>query len=758
MFPVFSITLLLLYFWYFYCESIPNVSEPTVPLQAHRPASDRVTFSKPHNKINRFQFARNHLILWQHEFSDQETYMIRSSGDIIQKDDCYYVPPGGKIPATGQLLYEHLKKNPNWQNQQASFQENSPYTVLSGGVFYFKCRNRQIYEVGLCPSGTVFRRSQCIPVSSCTGKPDGTLIPDPDNATHYFECKNDRQFSNYCGRDKFFYHDRCVPRDELAHFCKFHPSTNPILLDEDRTKVQCLNGKPVYTYCSPGYRFFDQEYCEPESCVGKPDGTKLPLPDRLHGDFVFSPGYTLCYADKVQNPTTCPQIWDPLLSKGDDLTHLPMVFDGRECAVPSFCDNVFARDPIRTVVPVHEFTKYVRNWDMSELYDSVTGYACDRGQKRRRVRVTPSGRISKRFRMEFACQPNLKLPVSGIRERFYDCDQGQELTCPAGQFFQGSACVQIPENAFTYGNLPLFQFEPLNTESWIGAWNYAKPSSKTTCQPPESVYISLYNICSHPDCAPYDFLAMLPDLALFLPRPAAAAAAASVTDEKFKCRFDETTRSLRKEPTRLRYRFWEQRVVREELDEDAEHCTPGQKLKTGNFIYDSTVYATCDETQPFLFCPSVHTDRLIRVGSEYACDTTRESNLIDFDDTMEPTHFSEGEVKRILPVDWNGTDEFKWMAGAKQFEKLPRDGFTVDPGVKVLLQVTRPVQLELRYRVTHPPHIAFKYDDHSNERIELQGPKGKGFLIKRNDFTHKALTFPRYQASAFVDNLKKIHV
>lgn len=748
MFLVFSIALLLLYFWYFFCESIPPVSKPTVSLQPP-PTSHHVTFRKPHNKINKFQFTLNHSILWEHELPDEKTYMIRSSGDIIQKDDCFYVPAGGKIPATGRLLYDHLKKNPDFKNQRASFQENSPYTVLSGGVFYFNCRNKQIHEVELCPSGTVFRRSQCIPVSSCTGKPDGTLIPDPDSASHYFECKNDREFTGYCGSDKFFYHDRCIPRNELAHFCKFQTSSKPILLDEDRTQVRCLDGKPLYTHCSPGYKFFDREYCEPESCVGKPDGTKLALPDSLIGDFIFSPGYALCYANKVQDPITCPQIWDPLLTNGDNLTHLPMVFDGQECAVPSFCDNVFSQDPAHTIVPVHEFTKDVRNWEMSEVYDSVAGFICAGGLKRRRVQVTASARISKRFRQEVACKPNLKLPVSGTPERYYDCDQAMELACPPDHFFQGSKCIRIPENAFTYRNLPLFQFDPLNAESWIGAWNYAKPH-KMTCQPPQSVYVPLYNICSHPECVPYDFLAMLPDLALFLPMPA------SVSDEKFKCRFDEATRSLQREPTELRYRFWDQRVVRDEL-EVVEHCTPGQKLKTGNYIYDSTIYATCDETQPFVFCPSVHTDRLIRVGTEYACDMTRETNLVDFDDTMDPTHFAEGEVKRILPVDWNGTDQFKWMAGAKQFENLPQEGFTVDPGVKVLLEVTRPVQLELRYRVTHPPHIAFKYDEHSNERIELHGPKGKGFLVKRNDFTDKPLTFPRYRALTFVDDLRTIH-
>lgn len=759
---IFGLALLLLYFWYFFSYSLPSVPEPLPAVPPNPPPPPfHLIFSKPDNKVNKFQFAVNNLIAWEHEIPDEKTYMIRTSGDVVRKDVCYYVPNGHAIPATGRVLYDYLKQKPDWRNRSSSsFAENSPYTVQRGNVFYFTCRNSKIHEVGMCPSGTVFGKGRCIPVSSCTGKPDGTLIADPESTTHYFECKNQREFQHYCGKDKFFYRDRCIPRDELAHFCKFHTSVEPFVIDDEgTTRVQCVDSKPVYTRCSPGFRFFERDRCESTRCVGKPDGTKLPLPDRTVGDFRFSPGYAICHADKVRDdPVTCPQIWDPLSSRGDDLTHLPMVFDGRgTCAVPSFCDNVFAEDP-GAIVPVHEFTKDVRNWKMSELYDSRAGYVCEAGRKRR-VAVPGPARINKRFRTEDGCRSSNsgKLPVSGNSTLYYDCALAKETACPPNEFFQGFDCVRKPfeenEKVFTYRDVPLFRFEPLNVESWITPWNYGGVFTDQ-CRAPESVALPLHKLCSHPDCVPYDFLSMIPDLALFLPPP-------SPTTDRFKCRYDETNRKLRREPVPedVRYRFWEQRIVREEEEEEEaattpERCTPGQKLKTGNYIYDSTVYATCDATQPFLFCPSAHTDRIFPVESHYACETLV-SNLVEFSDLNPATHFADNEVKRILPVDWNGTDRFK-LSATKPFEDLPEEGYELDPNLKnVTLEVTRPVRLELRFRVTHPPHVAFEYEE--DARRVRHDRKGKGFLVKRNDFTDKPLDFPRYRAVPFVDDLKATH-
>lgn len=399
---------------------------------------------------------------------------------------------------------------------------------------------------------------------------------------------------------------------------------------------------------------------------------------------------------------------------------------------------MFSADP-ETIVPVHEFTKDVRNWEMSELYDSVAGYVCNAGRKKR-VRVPGPARINKRFKRENAC--TTKLPVSGNPTLYYDCAQAKETTCPANEFFQGSVCVPEPEEGkvFKYRDVPLFQFEPLNVESWITPWNYARPFADL-CQPPESVPLPLHRLCSHPDCVPYDFLSMIPDLALFLP-------------DRSKCRYDAG--KLRKEPAGddVRYRFWDQSILRE--DGVPERCTPGQKLKTGNFVYDSTIYATCDAAQPFVFCPSAHTDRIFPVDSFYACDT-RDSNLVEFSDMNPATHFAENEVRRILPVDWNGTDQFRLLA-TKPFENLPEEGYSIDPAThNIALEVTRPVQLELRFRVTHPPHVAFEYDEFTNTRNVKHDRKGKGFLVKRSDFTDKPLAFPRYQAIPFVSNLKTKH-
>ncbi|GFU09922.1 uncharacterized protein TNCV_1162851 [Trichonephila clavipes] len=77
-----------------------------------------------------------------------------------------------------------------------------------------------------------------------------------------------------------------------------------------------------------------------------------------------------CQNDKVVNVVECPQSWDPYLSLGDNLTHLPQVFDGHACQIPEFCTNVESDDPL-VMVPVHEFTKHVRNWNFqSDLMQS----------------------------------------------------------------------------------------------------------------------------------------------------------------------------------------------------------------------------------------------------------------------------------------------------------------------------------------------------------------------------------------------------
>lgn len=742
MFQILSVTLLLLYFWYFYSYSDNPKPKPTTP--APLPAKPhQARFIKPDNKINKFQFIENNVILWEHHFSDEKVYMVRSSGDVIQKDDCFYASSGHFIPATGQPLYEYLKKYPELHDP-LSFHENSPYTVQQGSVFYFKCLNRKIHSVHICPSGSVFQKSKCIPISSCTEKPDGTLIPDLTSLYYYFECQHGRAYLHHCGKDTFFYHNQCVPRDEIAHFCKSHSSVEPFLLDDGMTRVQCLHSKPVYTRCSPGWKFFNVDECEPIDCEGKRDGTKLALPDRTVGDFTFSPGYRTCHADRIQETVTCPQIWDSMLSKGDNLTHLPMVFDGQACSVPSFCENVLSSD-LGTVVPIYEFTKHLRNWPLAELYDSTVGYICEGKGRKRRITIQNHMRINKRFKVELACEPGLisKLPIYGKPDQYFDCDKMTTITCPPSEFFEGSACKSIPENAFHYQGIPFFRFEPFNTESWIQAWNYGK-RDKMTCQEPESVHLPLYDICAHPECVPYDFLAMIPDLAVFLPR----------NPDGARCRLEEATRRLKKEPVDFNYRFWEQRAIPDELDPH-EFCEPGQKLKTGNFIFDSTVYATCDETQPFLFCPSTHTQRIIPVGAQYACDTPA-SNSIVFSETHPPTPFMEREVRRILPIDWDGTDQFK-LTNAGKFENLPQDGYVVDESVRMTLQVTRPVLLELRYRVTHPPHIAFEYNE-QNERIPHESVKGSGFLIRLKNFTQKELTFPRYQSKTFVDDFKTVHL
>lgn len=729
MLKIFFIGLLLLYYWYFYFSFSTAAPQPASGSPS-APQEYNATFVS--SGKNQFQIFVNGVLSWQYTFP-LFSY-VTDDDRIVQRDACYDIQDGRSVPAKGQRLYDYLKDHLEFDDPM-TFQENSSHTVQQGDVFYFTCENERIKSFNMCRSGEIFSRGRCQPISACTNRPDGTRLPSAV-VTDYIECKNGREFLKHCKAGSFFHHDRCTPKMSVEHYCKFYEQ-KPFKLDE-HTRIVCENGKPVYTVCKPGTQFFDKEYCEPTDCVGKPDATRLPLPQRHVDPFHFIPGYKVCQFERVDEIVECPASWNDRKSEaGDNLTFLPMVFDGQKCSIPAFGTNVFSDDPDITV-PIYEFTKHVQNWERSHRYDTAAGYTWD-GKSRKLKHMPLDQRIGKRFKPESACQPQEKLPIYEQPSQYYDCDQNVVVDCPNDYFFNDLKCIVKPKNAFTHKELPLFKFKPLNFDDSIVPWDYSSEPT-VQCQDPESKYIDLYNICSHPDCENYAFLSMIPDLALLLPQ-----------EQKAKCKFYKKEKILRKEPVNFNYSFWDQTVLRNDA---TENCVPNTNISTGNFVWDKTIFKTCDKNQPFIFCPSKQERGIIHTPDGYACAPPPE-NVVIFDST-DWTPFAQGEVRKIIPLYWDGTPQQIRLNKNNKPVDLPQGGYVVGTDIKINLHVYRPVILQFRYRVSYPPNIAFQYDENNHVRVRSSLP-GTAFLTRADKATAKKVAFPKYSVDKYVPDFSESH-
>lgn len=725
----------LFYFWYFYSSSIAPVPKP-VTAAPHAPKDFKLLLTKVNNDDNGFRYLVDANVAWEHIFKDT-AYMVHGFLQTIgERTECSHHVKQVNVAAKGFSLYKYLLDNPQFSDTVQSFHEDT-VAHQHGDVFYFTCKDRIILKLNMCPSGTFFQNQVCLPFSSCVGKPDYTKLPLHSNIQKFIECKNNREFTGTCPQGTFFYHDRCIQRNQLAYYCKLNDTVVPIKLDEV-TLFECRDHKPIYTKCEPGTQFFESTECEPNDCVGQLDGTRLPLQEHTRGPFHYVPGYMECLDEKVARVVECPNDWDASLTKGDDTTLLPMVFHGNECAIPTYCENVFSNNP-DTIVPVHEFTKHVKNWHLSESYDLSAGYICSGGSRKRKS-VSEDKRISKkRFTVEPACQPGLKLSMDQNRYQYYDCDQQQAISCDPGDIFDGQGCRVEPKNAFKYRGVPIFNFDSLNTESWIETWDYKLlGSSPPLCHSSDYQLSTLYDVCIHTDCKKYPFLSMVPTFRILLPRA-----------EQAQCSFDPSDSHIKKEAVDFDYTFWDQQEVQESR---RDTCTFGQRISSGNFIWDSTVYATCDMRQPFIFCPSTHTTKLVRERGVYACEPPP-GNIVHhtrLDTSPDPwTSYTTNEFSRILSTVPDVTHFFLNKIDPLQHLN-PNASFVIPKDEPFTLKTNQPVDLELRYRVTHPPNVAFVYDS-PNPQMK-SATLDQGFLVRYENFTRNPVTFPTYTPELHVDS------
>ncbi|GBN77126.1 hypothetical protein AVEN_158047-1 [Araneus ventricosus] len=176
--------------------------------------------------------------------------------------------------------------------------------------------------------------------------------------------------------------------------------------------------------------------------------------------FKYIPGYLLCENEKVARHVLCDKTWDHYVSGKENLTHLPLVFDGNYCTFPKLCDNVqyIYTD---TIVPAFEFSRRVRNWEWADYYDRLSGYICPSSEfktAKKRVSLDPGTIINpNKFKRESVCTSGVKtVPIADNWDMFYNCDDGYQYRCPQGEYFDGSECKKSIENAHTFTSIPCF--------------------------------------------------------------------------------------------------------------------------------------------------------------------------------------------------------------------------------------------------------------------------------------------------------------
>lgn len=697
-----ALVIFLLYFYYMAQSDSLSVSKPSTPYVPSKP-----TFTQQ-LELNgsTFQYSTHSTVDWKVDLPNE--FKIQDE-TITLGDVCHGQPNGFRVLATGKPLYEYLKRDKTLENN-VQFESNATTTLRDKRVFYFTCQGSQIDKLHMCPPGHLFTNQQCEPIQPCSGEKDGKRFANPYELNLYYECEKGTRAAKKCPSDEIFMHDKCVNTSDASVYCQFHKE--PKILNS-KTLLVCRDNQMTYDTCPEGFRYFDTAVCESDACFNIPDGTLIPLPDQQNGPFTFSPGYRVCMGGKVEGVNMCSPNWDPYLSEGDDLTHLPLVFDGKKCSVPSFGKNVHSTDP-EIVVPAYHFLKHVPNWKYSSQMDRVTGYEFK--ETRKRVHLDPGQRINKRFKRESACDNTVqKVPMGGQPDAYYDCQTETVEKCPANHYFDTKLCQPRRENVFSFEGLDFFSFDSLSISNWIKPWNYKLPTK--TCEASET-YLEAFNVCSHPECAKYPFLSLIPSFKLSL-------------EDGSQCLM-ENERLIKKESLEKRL-YWSQRPVEKTYDDP---CEPGNRLRSGNFVWDSTIYMTCDENEPFLFCPSSSTTGIELIqGKKFACMAPSMSFTMP---SYSTAYFTKNQVKRIV---WGDPTPIVKIDGLDV--RIPEEGYEIDdkkyPQGFNLQTFRNKVVIEYQYQLTYPPDVVLTED--------LQGRVsrfGGGFLMKRGDFTTRSLGFPTY--------------
>lgn len=744
-----ALVFLLLYFWYMTgsFQTSAQQREPTSPLDTTEPDNSY----RFHQTKNGIACTFNHHT-WHTSIPDG--YVFRP-WELRRPDPCSTVNDHGKVLATGRVLYEYLKNKsllllPQTQ-QNTAFEIDASTAFQDRRVFYFECMNHEIFQLHQCPPHHVFRNKDCLPVSVCLDQPNGNRFPDPSSRLSYFECIDSKLVRKQCSSDTIFEYDRCKDAD-VQYFCHH----NAYQLLNRNTLLVCHNGRATFETCPPGLFYFphqslnEKPVCEWDWCSGASDGEKRPLPVKIENGLTYTPGYAVCRRERVETIVHCPWEWDAYLADVR-LPTTPTVFEPslQDCTIPKFCENVRPRNSSTNMVPANKWGKIAPQWKYSTLADEVTGCACDSSNRAPNFIALPPGKkIGPRMTVVDACtsQTNLKVPISDDVGKYYDCALQRVVACShPNEFFDGEKCKARDPAAFSEHGIDLFKVsnDTLDKDLWIKAWDYFpdidKSVVKSLCTSPY-VYNWTYNICSHPDCQLYPFLSQI-DFSIGL-------------RDGSTCRFDDASggiinqrRLIEKRPPEndLKYAYWSQQPTHDEENRQ-EECREGDNIRSGNLFFDRTIYATCREDQPFVFCPSPKTRGIEFVDGLFTCQ---------FDDSLMTTTMQPRETRKFFRYEL-----FQLTSNTTTTVNINRALVTVNANVPfdmtpyndnsqpyetTIVTTDSIITLHYQYRVSHPPHgVRLKNGGFKKYK------KNYAFLMKYKAATEKSLNFPRYTFTALL--------
>lgn len=593
------ILLFLLLYWLLYSpynfsfavpKTVEEEEEVLSSLQPQQPTSSPYAYFFGPTDDGLLTFSASYGGSWKFSIGEHQYVFDRSR--ISESGPCLGKPNGFKLNVRGKPLYDAILKK--------------KMVAPLGYDFYFLCHHDTVRQIYACPPGISYRDGVCHAIDSCVDRENGYVFADPTDRNYYQVCLDEKPVRKRCQPDTFFWMDACRSSQQLCE------SEHPVIPIHRKKYIRCDRG--VVEECPENTSILGSwKSCEPDDCVGVPDEFRKPMAAITRGPFVYSPGYRVCRENRIVESVTCPTEWHPGTSLGDDLTRLPTVFDAKRqaCSIPSFCENVFSDAEI--VVPAHEFTKRVPEWIHAAFFDSVVGYRCEEENKLR-FALEPGKRILGNAVVS-ACigDSRTKIPIGDKTDAYYDCESQSVIECGPDSIFDGTRCRKSIKNAHSYKNIPFFRPTGLsNRNDWLEPFP-TRLDSSTCLEEQEGVtYFSDYDVCLVPQCSAYPFLKQIPkDLYFLLP------------DGKHICTYNAVSNTIRRKShfigTNRKLDFWNQRPV-PQTDSESE-CVFGQNLKSGNFFLDSTIYVTCDENQPFVFCPSASTRGigLSDDNASYAC-------------------------------------------------------------------------------------------------------------------------------------------
>jgi hypothetical protein len=209
-------------------------------------------------------------------------------------------------------------------------------------------------------------------------------------------------------------------------------------------------------------------------------------------------------------------------------------------------------------------------------------------------------------------------------------------------------------------------------------------------------------------------------------------------EKGYKCTFKDG--SLKKEPVDYEYNFWKQRI-----NAPNGNCTVGEKIHTGNFTWDQTIYATCNEDQPFVFCPSSKTEGIELVeGKRYACKFPRNDFIIDYKLTKTPVSFQPHEL-------FDMAGDGKAIVNKVEEELEPTDPPYEFSEKKIDLSGEGlSVKLKFRYKNTYPADVFYSYEQEKPQLYKDFKTRTGAFLSKQKDFTTHPVNFPKHNAQVYL--------